>query len=218
MGFTQNSLSYTVYEVVGGAAKDSRDAILDGLQLGRISMIDIDVGHDRATGFAVFDDPLDTNFTAEKVFFDPLVLFGFRVDKLTVPSTTLRLYVRKRVNENLAATRREKMPKNERDAIKETVHSELLRRAIPAISAVDVVWDTVTNRVRIFTTSTAMNDEFVSRCRDRLNLELRPLDLVGVVDARMDETEAHEVWHLLPTSFLPVGGGVRERDEGGENA
>jgi len=200
-----NTVSYTVYEVTSGPMESLEQAVLDGLGRGRIGRIDVELGHDRTSGFATFDDPLDTEFSADKVFFGSLILFSYRMDRLSVPSSTLKLYVRQRVMQNLAATRREKMPKQERDELAEAVRAELLRRTVPTISAWPVVWDQESGRVRLYTTSAAANEEFMRRMRDVLGVELTPLNTVGVLESRLDDAELDKVYHLLPTSFLATG-------------
>ncbi|MBM4395440.1 MAG: recombination-associated protein RdgC [Deltaproteobacteria bacterium] len=200
-----NTVSYTVYEVTATSGTDLQVAVLQGLVRGRITRIDVDVGHDKAAGFATWDDPLDTDFSPEKVFFGSLILFSYRTDKLAVPSSTLKLYVRQRVAQNLAATRREKLPKKERDELAEQVKTELLRRAVPTIGAWSVIWDQETGRIRLHTTSTAANDDFVARLRDALGVEVRPLNTVGVMESRLGEGELDQAYHLLPTSFLGIG-------------
>lgn len=214
MGFNNSTISYTTYEVLQ-APPDWKEAVVEGLRQGRIYAIDIDAGRDKAAGFAVFDDPLETEFTPENSVFDPLVLFTFRMDKLTVPASTLKLYVRKRVTENLAATRREKMPRDERDELAEQVRTDLLRRAIPAIAAHDVVWDTASGRLRLFSTSAAVCEEFLVRAREFLRLELRAMNTVGVLERYLDERDLHEAYHLLPATFLAPGanGIVRRMEE-----
>ncbi|MGI6682920.1 MAG: recombination-associated protein RdgC [Myxococcota bacterium] len=201
MGFTSNTVSYTTYEVLQ-APNDLKEALVDGLKQGKIHAIDIEAGRDKAAGFAVFDDPLSTDFAEENTIFNPLILFSFRMDKLTVPTSTLKLYVAQRVRENLLATRREKMPRQERDELAEMVKTDLMKRAIPAINGYDVVWDTNTNRIRIFTTSASVCEEFVARAQTFLQLELRPLNTVGVLEQHLTERELNEAYHLLPTTFL----------------
>lgn len=89
MGFTSNTVSYTTYEVLQ-APNDLKEALVDGLKQGKIHAIDIEAGRDKAAGFAVFDDPLNTDFAEENTIFNPLILFSFRMDKLTVPTSTLK--------------------------------------------------------------------------------------------------------------------------------
>lgn len=212
MGFAQNTMSYTTWQVLTGPLPEHRQDLLDGLVRGRIGGIDVDVGRDRTAGFAVFDDPLDTGFLEANVFFDPLVLFCFRMDKLTVPPSTLKLYIRKRIGENLAATRRERMPRVEREELIEQVRHDLLRKAIPAIAAYDAVWDVASGRLRLFSTSAAVREEFVARCREYLGLDLRAMDTVGVLETRLDEHELIEAFHLLPFRF-GTGGGLADEEE-----
>ncbi len=204
MALTRGIVSYTPYRVGAVPDPDWKGVVLDGLIRGRVSAIDVNLGRDKATGFAVFWDPLDTDFTAEKVFADPLVLFCLRVDRLVVPPSTLRLHVRQRVAEVLAATRRHKLPREEREEIEEQVRADLLRRALPAITACEAVWDTRSNRLRLSTTSQALNEEFTVRAREFLGLELQPLNLVGVLESRLDDEELDQAYHLLPSSFVPA--------------
>lgn len=201
MGFAQSTMSFTTWQVLAGPLPAHRQDLVDGLVRGRIGGIDVDVGRDRAAGFAVYDDPLDTAFTEANTFFDPLVAFCFRMDRLTVPPSTLKLYVRRRLAENLAATRRERMPRAERDELAEQVRHDLLKRAVPAIQAFDVVWDVPSGRLRLFTTSAAVREEFLPRAREVLGLELRALDTVGVLESRLDGHALEEAFHLLPTRF-----------------
>lgn len=204
MALTQGIVSYTSYRVETAPGPDLKAAVLDGLVRGRVSAIDVALGRDRATGFAVFADPLDTEFSEEKVFHDPLILFCLRVDRLVVPPSTLRLHVRRRVAEVLAATRRHKLPREEREEIEESVRADLLHRALPAITACEVVWDTRSNRVRLSTTSQAIQEDFTARAREFLGLELRPLNIVGVLDVCLGEEDLDRVYHLVPSSFVPA--------------
>jgi len=209
MGFVNNTISYVTYQVVDSdlPREELRKLILEGLTVGRISQIDVELGHDHTAGFALFDDPLSIEFSEDAVFFDPLVLFSFRMDKLTVPANTARLYIKRRIQERLDTTRRTKMPREEREEISDSVKLELLRRALPSISAIDVVWDMNSNRIRFYSNSASMNEEFLVRFNQHVGLKLRMMNGVGILESRLDERELEQVWHLLPTSFL-LGGSV----------
>ncbi len=204
MGIARGVVSYTPYLVEGALGSDWKAAVLDGLIRGRVTTIDAGLGRDKAIGFAVFSDPLDTDFTEEKVFADPLVLFSLRMDRLVVPTSTLRLHVRRRVAEVLEATRRHRLPREEREEIEEQVRTDLLRRALPAITACEVVWDTRSGRLRLASTSPAMGEELMVRMREFLGLELKPLNLVGVLETCLNEDEVEQAYRLLPTSFVPA--------------
>jgi len=207
MAMSRGIVSYTPYRVRSGPS--DRMAVLDGLIRGRIAPIDVAAGRDRAIGFAVFEDPLDTEFTEEKVFFDPLTVFCIRADRLGVPPSTLRLHVRRRVTEALAATRRQKLPREEREQIEQQVREDLLRRAVPAITACEVVWETRSNRVRLSSTSASLNEEFLTLAREFLELELEPMNLVGVLEDRLDDQQVDQAYHLLPSSFIPAPAAAR---------
>jgi len=215
MGFSNNTISYVTYQVVGPdqPRDELRKLIIEGLTVGRIGSIDVDLGHEKATGFALFEDPLSTEFSEGAVFFDPLVLFSFRIDKLSVPASTQRLYVKRRIQERLDSTRRGKMPREEREEITDAVKMELLRRALPAIAAVDVVWDMNSNRIRFHSTSAGANEDFLIRFNQHIGLKLRLMNGVGILESRLEERELDQVWHLLPTSFRLGGVITMGRDE-----
>lgn len=209
MGFSNNTVSYVSYRVVESSlsGEELRQTILDGLSRGRISKIDVDLGTDRSTGFALYDDPLSTDFTHEGVFFDPLVLFAFRADKLTVPATTMKLYVRRRIREHLDATRRDKMPREEREELTAAVKLDLLKKALPTINTADVVWEINTGRIRFYSTSAILNEDFMIRFNEYLGIKIQAMNAVGILESHLDERDLHDVWHLLPTSFL-LGGTI----------
>ena len=206
-----NTITYTAYEVGEAPKGDLHAHVLEGLTRGRIFKIDIDVGHDRTAGFATYEDPLDVDFTADKVFFGTLVLFSFRMDKIAVPASTLKLYTRQRIRQNLEATRRDKMPRAERDELSEVVKTDMMKRAIPTISTFPVLWDVASGRLRLMTTSAIACDDFVARFRDTVGIELRSKNTVGVLEAGLDEKELDQAMHLLPTTFL-AGGDAPEED------
>jgi DNA recombination-dependent growth factor C len=230
MGFANNTVSYVTYRFVDSkwTGEELRKKILDGLTVGRIGAIDVDLGNDQTSGFALFEDPLDTEFTEQTAFYDPLVLFSFRMDKLVVPANTMRLFVRRRIQERLDSTRRQKMPREERDELTAEVKLDLLRKALPSITTVDVVWDLKNAAIRFYSNSNALNEAFLVRFNEHLDMKLQAMNAVGILENRLDDRELEQVWHLLPTSFLlggPIEIGTRsddpepcENDEETENA
>ena len=212
----KTTVSYTCYEVLTAPGPDVQEAVLDGLIRGRIPRIDVDVGHDRAAGFAVFADPLDIDFSPDKVFAGPVILFSFRQDRLAIPASTLRLYVEQRCRQNMAATHRDRLPRQERDELREAVRTDLLRRVPPTIHAYEVIWDQDSSRLRLFATSPAVCDDFVARAREGLGLQLRPLNTVGVIESGLDDRQVNEAFHLLPSTFL-AGGEAPDDDSSGRS-
>lgn len=213
MGFVTGTSSYMPYQARGKTGPSSRESLLQGLTAGRITPIDVELGRDRAIGFSTFDDPLDNEFTVEKVFFDPLAVFCLRIDKLSLPATTLRLHVRSRINEALSATGRNMMPRSEREEITEQVRGELLRRALPTVNAYEVVWDTSTGRVRLYSTSQAVNEDFVTLFKDNLDTGLQPLNTVGILESHLKQAELETVYQMMSTTFVAVNPAARTGED-----
>lgn len=204
MPFARGVLSYTLFRVSTEIAHGWKDALLNGLTRGRISPVDVALGKDRAIGFATFFDPLDTEFTIEKVVFGELALFSLRVDKLVVPASTLKLHTRQRISQVLAETRREKLSRQEKEEIAAQVRRDLLQRALPSISAFEVVWHVSARCVRIATTSQSVAEEFAVRAREFLGIELKPMNVVGVLEINLPKENVERVYRLAPVSFAPA--------------
>jgi len=204
MGFLQRTVSFFTWEVLESPLPDHRQDLLDALVRGRIAPIDVDLNRSEAAGFALFEDPLDTDFQEANVFFDPLVVFSYRLDRLSVPPSTYRLHLRRRIAETLAANQRSRLRKEEREELAERVRMELLRRCLPTITAHEVVWDVPKRRIRLFTTATKTREEFQDRARQTLGLSLRPLHLQGTLEIGLTPEEYERVLSLLPERL--VGG------------
>lgn len=206
-------LTYTLLLVKGGALHDPA-ALLDGFVRGRIGKIDVNAGHDRAVGFARFEDPLNAEFADPADYHvPPLVAFSFRVDRIHVPASTLRLAIKSRIAENLAATRREKMPRQEREELTEDVRRGLMLRTPATITAFPVVWDLAAGRVRISTRSAAVVEDFLVRARECLGVDLQMATIPALLEG-LTEKEQHEAYHLLPASFVAGSGAGRGKGEG----
>jgi len=199
---------YTAFRVSDPAAI-TEDTLCEALTRGRIGKIDVDAGFESAYGFAEYADPLSTRLDACEVWLsNTLAVWSFRVDSIKVPASTLKLHIRKRVAENLTATRRTMMPKAERDELAEQVRLDLLKRTPATIKAVGVVYDAETGLIRLDATSEKMIDFFVARAQECLGVNLTTLDAVGVIDSAFGANEAahNEIYHLLPTAFVGDGG------------
>lgn len=190
--------SWVPFKVLSGSTIPGD--IIAGLTRGRITSIDVDVGQSSKAGFAEYDDPLSTAFDVADVIFGSMVLFVHRVDSLVVPPATLKAMTRKRVAENLAATRRERMPRVEREELAEQVRNELLKRAVPKMVMTAVAWDFGSATLRLYSTSSTVREDFLHRAQEHLGLELRATDIVGTVATMEPETQ-EDLYHLLPVSF-----------------
>lgn len=205
MGFVKGSVSFTPYRVIRQTVCDL-EYILAALNAGKIGTIDIDLGNDHACGFATFEDPLSTDFRIDNFLFEDLVLFSFRMDSLDIPAETLRLHVQRHIQERLSSSRRQKMPREEREEIVNVVKLDLLRRAIPKSKAVDVIWQMGTGTLLFASNSTKLNQAFLIRFMEHFDINLMRMNAVGIIESRLEELVRNDVYHLLPTSFLLSGG------------
>ena len=91
-------------------------------------------------GFVSVENPLDTGFDFQKVFFTNFLAFPYREDTRRIPSGTFKLYLQQEFEKAKAELNRLRLTKAERDDIRDTLESGLLAKAIPDIKVYDVLW------------------------------------------------------------------------------
>mgnify|MGYP001770055818 CR=1 FL=1 len=89
---------------------------------------------------------------------------------------------------------------------------ELFNSPARSAALLAAAWSTHCNRLRLFSTSKVVADEFTARIREHLGLHLRLLNTVGVLERGLDERELNEAYHLLPTTFLAGNNGPDEEE------
>jgi DNA recombination-dependent growth factor C len=193
-----NRVTFVTYRV---SQIPSEDEIFEGIVRGKIGKVDLALGKDRTCGFAMFQNPLSTDFSKEDVFFQGFVFVSFRIDKYVVPASTLRLYVKERIESILKESGRQRIRKEEREEITKEVRNSLLSRALPAINAYKVIWDTDKRALRLFCTARGVRDEFEAWAHEFLGITLSPFNMATIVGDTLGQGARQKALKLLPVTF-----------------
>ena len=131
------------------------------------------VNTEKNVGFVSVNDCLDSDLTAEKTLLGTYRVFSMRIDRRTVPASTLKIKLLEETKKRLKESGRKKLSKAEKEAIKEGIRIELLKTA-PLVTAVhDIAVDTVTGMVYVPFTNINLIQEFADLFKTTFGISLQ---------------------------------------------
>ena len=112
-------------------------------------------------GWVTANSILDADFSQiPKWYLEPYIYGQFRVDKKTLPSNLYRAMYEMRVKEWLVSNNRERIPKRERDEIKDLLSAQLFAKTLPRVKSVEFCWNVEKQYLILLNLSDAFNDKF----------------------------------------------------------
>lgn len=144
MGILSNTVSICHFQVAGDIpADDLFTWVSERLAKNGFRAID-QTAEELSTGWVHVDDHRDSSFGAPRAFWrDHYLVFTLRRDQRKLPAALLKAYQQVYEHEWLAKHEgASRVPKQEREAIKEKVRLDLLTKTLPVPSSFDAVWDT----------------------------------------------------------------------------
>ncbi len=199
----------------GPPVDDFREVYVAALNAHAIRPIDPESEEDRTAGWADIAHPLNTRFEQDRVFFNEYLCVAYRVDTLKVPSGTLKLYQQEAELQWLAANHRETMLKGEKKELYEKVAKDLRAKMLPSIKAVDLVWNTATGQVWIWTHNKRVIEEIEELFTKTFDRELLPSDPYSLGERLLPEDLKDALLQVEPSSFVPDDV-VQGLDRGGD--
>lgn len=142
MSFSSGSFALRRFAVLASPLELTRERILAGLKKQRVRPLDLDALSEESVGWchpssgdAVIED------SSETVFGDT-IYFGMRRDVKKVPATLMKLQLRSALEQlkKEAGGSGAKIGKKVRDAVKDQLRAQLLKRTLPAITLTEVLW------------------------------------------------------------------------------
>ncbi|MBJ6726882.1 recombination-associated protein RdgC [Geomesophilobacter sediminis] len=147
MGILANTVSICHFQVQGElpAKEELYSWTLNRLAGNRFNPID-QGSEELSVGWVHLDDPRSSEFdTPAACWRDHYLMFTLRRDRRAVPSAILKAHLDREyerwLGENPGYA---KVPKQEKETLKEAVHATLLSQTLPTPSTYDAVWDTQT--------------------------------------------------------------------------
>ncbi len=178
MGALQGTVTVRRFIARGDKPKDP-NRLLKGARAHVLVPIDPKSDVEKVAGWATLADPTDLDLTADKMFFGPAVALAVRVDALVPPAAVVKRLVAEKLRQ---AGRRPS--RAEKQAAKDEVKKSLRSRYLPTMRATDLVWQTDTGLVHLWSHAKATTEIATDLFYKSFGLELVPFG-PGLVAGRL---------------------------------
>lgn len=161
MGILSNTVSMVQFQVVGEMPKDNLINWV-GTSLSKRGFQDIENSSEEVSaGWVHLDNPEEVHFGDPNTYVrDQYFGFTFRKDQRKVPASLLKAHVKKAEKAYLDShPGLQRVPKQEREEIKDRVRMQLMSKTLPTPSSYDIVWDTGADIVTVATLSSKTLEE-----------------------------------------------------------
>ena len=160
MPVLSGSMSTMGYFAQGELPSDFKQTYLEAMSGLRFKEIDLASDRDEAAGWVCVEDPFDTDFDINKVFFTDYAVMTLRIDKIRIPAAVFRLHLHKALAQRRAELGKETLNKSEKDDVRDFLQKQLRKRVLPSVQTIDATWNLETNRVWLFSQNKAANAVF----------------------------------------------------------
>jgi DNA recombination-dependent growth factor C len=141
-------------------------------------------------GWVTGDSLLDADFSRiDKWYLEPYIFGQFRVDKKTLPSNLFRAMFELRVQEWLVTKNLERIPKRDKDDIRDVLSAELYAKTLPKVKVVEFCWNIEQQYLILLNLSDSFNDKFCEHFYTTFGLGLRvqtPLMFLNADDPNLE--------------------------------
>jgi DNA recombination-dependent growth factor C len=146
---------------------------------------------DEKIGWTTAQSLLDTDFeNVVNWHIKPYIYAMMRIDKKSLPSNLYKARLEAQIKEWYIANDREKIPKRDRDDIKDILTAEMMAQTLPKIKTVEFCWHIEKKYLIVLNTSDSVNDKFTSLFYKTFGISLRPfspLMFLPKEDSRIDQ-------------------------------
>lgn len=190
MGILNNTVSICQFQVFGVTpAMDLVDLVGAGLARDGFRSIE-QTSEELSIGWVQLDDYQESGFAGAYSFqHDHYFAFALRRDQRKLPSALLKAHYLRAEEGWLGANPQfKRVPKQQREALREAVRASLFARALPVPAIYDAVWDTRSNLVTFCSLGTKTIDLFVDLFKKSFaGLRLVPLHPMARAARVIDE-------------------------------
>ena len=165
MGILNNTVSICQFQVLG-TMPTTDPAIWVGEGLAKDGFRSIEqTSEELSSGWVQLDDYQESDFNGLHTFqHDHYLAFSLRRDQRKLPTALLKPYILKAEEEWLAANPQfKRVPKQQREDLRDAVRGNLFAKTLPAPAIYDVVWDTRSNMITFSALGTNAVDLFVDQ-------------------------------------------------------
>ena len=200
MSFLTGSASFVRFSVEGNSPEPFWDKVAERVTATAFRDID-DTIDEYSIGWVSVVDMFDADFNFASYAAADYVVLSMRVDERKVSPAVLKKFVSKEE----ARIRRErevpKLSRSERLEIKERIHSELIRKALPIPAVYDLVWNPAEFMVYFFSTNRKAIAQVEELFKETFDLHIA-LEIPYSTAIRLAENNAERLAELKPEILL----------------
>ena len=203
MGILSSAVSITRYRVEGKIEGPVMDIVSKGLKKNAISEID-EEAESKAAGWTSFENPFHPNFDGSSFVFGNLFVFALRIDRKSIPAKLLKKHLTLETSKRLAKTGRRFLSKDEKQALKDKVITDLAIRIPSTPTVYDLIWNYEASSLWFYSNLRSANEEIETLFRRSFNMGLLRLFPYTAADTRagLSDSERDVLVGLSPTHFL----------------
>ena len=191
MGILNNTVSICQFKVLGTLpTTDVTDWVGNNLAQNGFRSIEA-TSEELSTGWVQLDDNQESSFAGPHTFqHDHYFAFSLRRDQRKLPTALVKPYFLKSEQGWLAANPQfKRVPKQQRDDLRDAVRSSLFAKSLPIPAIYDAVWDTRSNQVTFGSLGTHAVDLFVDHFKKSFaGLRLVPLHPFARAEQVVDDS------------------------------
>ena len=173
MGLLKGNLTFSRYRVPGDLPNEFSSFV--NRQIRKFAFQEFETeSEETSMGWTSIDNVLDTKFEFANYALGDYLIFSLRMDKKSVPPALLKLKAGEAERAFLAEKKQERLYKEQRKQIAESVRLNLLSKALPVPSFFDVCW-CISKKWLIFGShSEKVNDPFAKLFERTFQAKLEP--------------------------------------------
>lgn len=220
MSLGQGALALKRIKLLTSPQSITFKSIVSQLTKGSITPIDMDDSRERSLGWChPFNGEPDFSDSNDHIYGNTFV-FGMRLDTKKIPGTLFRLQMKsaldslgKRLSSAEGSDKR--MSKKTRDATRDRIKLELLRRTLPSIRLVEIMWHMDSGEIWIASTSSAVVADFEALFTETFGIPFVQINagtsLVDFDRIQMGQSASlQKLFDLSPVSLVRMAGPVAE--------
>jgi hypothetical protein len=202
MGILSSAVSITRYRVEGSIEADVTGTVAKGLKKNIIADIDNDAV-DKTAGWTSLERPFQPIFEGASFVFGNLFIFSLRIDRKSIPPKLLNKHVALETARRVAKTGRRFLSKDEKQALRDKVTTDLVVKVPSTPSVYDLIWDYEKAGVWFFSNLRSANEELEVLFKRSFNLSLIRVFPYTAADlfSGLSDHERDILMGLSPTQF-----------------
>lgn len=174
MGLLKGTLTFSRYRILDDPPDDFSAFINKNIRKFAFQEFASD-SEEPAVGWTGIDNALDTAFEYASYALAEYLIFSLRVDKKTVPPSLLRIKTAEAEKAFLSERKQERLSKEQRRRIQESVRLDLLGKALPIPALFDICWCPSKSWLIFGSHSEKLNEQFVKLFERSFRQKLHPL-------------------------------------------